>query len=220
MRGKLGVTANLDLGLGSKVRIGDHLVPRQFRVTVTPADDEHAPDREFTFEVRDDGVIACRELTLRSTGHGDDIRRTHLRAIDIRRFGLWGAAVAALDAEWRDDGTVVVEPSDRPVKFAPGGVRDSTPKRRRVDDDLLRRVADLYRADAIDGKPTDAVATALGVPLRTASRYVKAARDRGFLGAASVGKPSVEPAGNDATAIDRYLEAVRNNKAMLEDLTQ
>jgi hypothetical protein len=51
---------------------------------------------------------------------------------------------------------------------------------RSVDDDLLREVGRLYLADK-SGRPVAHVAEALPTGYRNAARYVKRARDRGFL---------------------------------------
>lgn len=56
-----------------------------------------------------------------------------------------------------------------------------------ITDELLREVADVYRAN-VDDRPTIAVAEHFGRQHRTAALYVKKARERGFLGAAAVGK--------------------------------
>ena len=52
--------------------------------------------------------------------------------------------------------------------------------RRRIDDELLRSVARIYRAN-IRHAPTGAVARTFGVRQRMASVYVDRARERGFL---------------------------------------
>ena len=57
----------------------------------------------------------------------------------------------------------------------------------KVTDDLLREVAEVYRAN-VSGKPTEAVANHFDRSHRTATLYIKRARDNGFLGAAIKGK--------------------------------
>lgn len=56
-------------------------------------------------------------------------------------------------------------------------------RRRGITDELLRDVATTYRAN-VDDRPRDAVAERYTVALATAARYIKLARERGFLGPA------------------------------------
>lgn len=64
------------------------------------------------------------------------------------------------------------------------------PRRRNsVTDDHLREVADTYRrALAAGAPPTKEVAERMGASHSTAARWVKMARDKGFLGATSPGR--------------------------------
>ena len=57
----------------------------------------------------------------------------------------------------------------------------------KITDDLLREVADIYRATVFD-KPTETVAEHFDKQHRTAALYIKRARERGFLGPAIKGK--------------------------------
>ena len=59
--------------------------------------------------------------------------------------------------------------------------------RRKVTDEVLRQVADVYRANVND-RPTQAVRERFGMPRSTAALYVRRARDAGHLGAALNGK--------------------------------
>jgi hypothetical protein len=66
--------------------------------------------------------------------------------------------------------------------------RDARAARRvKITDALLREVATVYRANVND-KPTEAVAEHFGRQHRTATHYIKRARERGFLGSAIKGK--------------------------------
>lgn len=60
-------------------------------------------------------------------------------------------------------------------------------RKRKVDDDLLREVAEVYRAN-VDRGPTQAVAERFDKATSTAALYVSLARQHGFLGAAINGK--------------------------------
>jgi hypothetical protein len=68
-----------------------------------------------------------------------------------------------------------------------GSTRAVRSARRKVTDDVLRDVAEVYRRE-IGKNPTEAVADHLGVAMRTAGLYVRRARDAGFLGEALRGK--------------------------------
>ena len=59
--------------------------------------------------------------------------------------------------------------------------------KRKILTDLLRQVADVYRAN-IDHAPTEAVARTFGVRSRMASGYVQRARERGCLPPTKQGK--------------------------------
>ncbi|MDP9394865.1 MAG: hypothetical protein M3Q27_11740 [Actinomycetota bacterium] len=73
-------------------------------------------------------------------------------------------------------------------RFPPEGLAKEGPT-----DRALRWVAHSYRYGlAIQGRPTKAVEEFLGVPRATAGRWVSKARERGFLGAAEVGKAGEE----------------------------
>ncbi|MFS3127484.1 hypothetical protein ACLM5J_03670 [Nocardioides sp. Bht2] len=60
------------------------------------------------------------------------------------------------------------------------GVRKVQQARRRVNDDQLREVARVYKAN-LDGAPTAAVRDHFDTSLRTASNWVKRATERGFI---------------------------------------
>ena len=66
-----------------------------------------------------------------------------------------------------------------PPSTTPG----SRPRRRRraLTDDFLQRIAEQYQAWSDDGRAVSELAEAHGVNRSTASRWVQAARDRGFL---------------------------------------
>ena len=66
--------------------------------------------------------------------------------------------------------------------------RDARASRKvKITDALLREVASVYRANVND-RPTEAVAEHFGRQHRTATQYIKRARERGFLGPAIKGK--------------------------------
>lgn len=186
MRGSLSATHNHGDGL---VKCGDRLLPRRFRVTFTPADNENAPAAVLTFDTSDTGEWSCREVSLSATDHGDAVRRTHLRAMRVGPFGDFGIQSLALQVTAEAAGTIFAEGfadpagTSRVVRQAPAG-------RRRLDDAMLSEVAETYRKYSTSGNPTQEIADHFFVERRTASRYVKATRDRGYLGPATKGKAS------------------------------
>ncbi|MDP1793698.1 MAG: hypothetical protein Q8K63_06125 [Acidimicrobiales bacterium] len=74
---------------------------------------------------------------------------------------------------------------------------------RRMTDEALRYVARMYRVAVITGAPpTKSVGELLGMTPSTASRWVMAARVRGFLGMAEPGRTGEFP---DRRAIEKSL---------------
>ena len=96
-------------------------------------------------------------------------------------FGLYLIDIPAWDELWTDAMRALASEVDRR--------RTSVQRRNRITDELLERVAAVYRRAIDDGKPPkQAVALAESVSKATAGRYVMKARERGFLGATSPGK--------------------------------
>jgi hypothetical protein len=91
-------------------------------------------------------------------------------------------AVAGIDVP---RGSFTLAPlSEDDVRAVDGAVRPRRAGRAiPVDDDGLRRVAELYRTAVMEGcrNPTQRVASANNVSRMTASRWLRRARDRGFL---------------------------------------
>ncbi|HKF88489.1 MAG TPA: hypothetical protein VKB85_10500 [Propionibacteriaceae bacterium] len=64
-------------------------------------------------------------------------------------------------------------------------------RRNTVTDELLRDVARVYRANA-NSTPVEVVRETFGVAYGTAARYIRLARDRGFLPKTSPGKVTAD----------------------------
>lgn len=166
---------------------GGIYLPERFEVSWPSVDG--FPALFMSFAVLD-GVPQCREVRITSSEGGMGVRTADLRAL---RVDDWIETACALIGEHeieRADGIVTTVSTDRAadrlaaVRSVQRARRGS---RRPLTDDLLRRVAEVYRADA-HGRPTQAVADHFGVKHRTAGDYVRSARDKGFLGAAIAGK--------------------------------
>ena len=71
-----------------------------------------------------------------------------------------------------------------------GFLYDLRAGRRHVDAELLRQVADVYRAN-FDRAPAEAVARTFGVKQRMAHEDVRRARERGFLPRTTQGKKKI-----------------------------
>ena len=66
------------------------------------------------------------------------------------------------------------------TRTTPRGAPSALSRQRKVTDELLREVAEVYQSDTL-GAPTLAVEDHFDKPNRTATRWVKLARHRGFL---------------------------------------
>ena len=135
------------------------------------------PDMYVKVEVRD-GSPEVVEFTLASQPDQRDIRRKHLRDIDVEK----------LAAELYNFEVNEAHPDDGPREFANGqGIaRRFVEKHRQprdyriISDSFLQQVAKIYRAN-IQGAPTKAVAKHFQVKDRMASKYVDRARGAGYL---------------------------------------
>jgi len=93
-----------------------------------------------------------------------------------------GAAIAELRRYLADEG------GEDEIRQAKKGIQHArSAARRTVTDELLRQVAEVYRANLKD-RPGEAVRAAFWVHPRTAARYIRAARDKGFLPDTTRGK--------------------------------
>jgi len=167
-------------------------MPRQFSVQVSASDDEaEEPDVELFFEVRD-GVPECRGLHVTATEHGPELRCADW--IGISKDNLLELAVQSLiKHDVLSDGRTALLPLSDISDFGGNPRRGVQEVRRaraarkvKLTDDMLRRVADVYRAHP--RRPTTAVAEHFDKSHRTAAYYVERARQKGFLGAAMKGK--------------------------------
>jgi hypothetical protein len=83
---------------------------------------------------------------------------------------------------WRDEDGIVLptEIGTDQERVIRGYLTDLRTGRRHVNAELLKQVAEVYRAN-FDNAPAEAVARTFWVKPRMAHEYVKRARDRGFL---------------------------------------
>lgn len=172
---------------GPQVRVEDLYLPAEFDMSWPGV--QGGPDLNMRFAVVD-GRPQCREVRAASTEGGREIRTSDVKSIRIDDF-IKAASVLAAE-HWLDTegGVTTTVTTNREVDAAEALqtiTRARKDSRRRVTDDLLRTTAEVYREHA-GATPTKAVAEHFKVKHRTAGDYVKAARAKGFLGAAIKGK--------------------------------
>lgn len=149
---------------------GGARLPRQFEVMTRP--EAEGPLHTATFAVIDGRPKCIGAGAFMWRPEDREIQTTDLRAVRIG--DMLDHAAEALTA--RDEpfgwttGPDVRGTAQRTVRNA----------RRRVNDDLLRQVAAIYEAN-LDGAPVAEVEAEFGVSRRTASLYVKKARDAGYI---------------------------------------
>lgn len=164
------------------------------KLTIIRAAEGDEPEVSADVEVGADGIPECKEVRITTVGAGRAVRARDLRAVKLDGLldtGYGMAALRSTPSPFRDgprsDGELdwVSGTTARQSRAAFSAARNR--KKRSVDDDLLREVAEVYRAN-LDRSPTRAVAERFGKAPSTAARYVQSARERGFLGAAINGK--------------------------------
>jgi hypothetical protein len=148
-------------------------VPRT--VYVEFSRDQDAVVRLMRIEVRE-GIPGCVELIFRAGPYGRSLRPADLAGIDLDG---WVEDVLC-ECTWHigADGGWVSRPGTVEGRTAIHAAAQPT-VRRSITPELLREVADIYRAN-IDGKPIEAVCSALGLEYRTAARYVELCRKDEF----------------------------------------
>jgi hypothetical protein len=146
------------------------------------AEDGHdGPDRFCRVELRDD-IPRLVELTYSAAESQTEVRQKHLRDTNIA--DLIDVLYGMLVIEIRDGEAVLNlgelgSRQDVEIRNFLADTRMGKGKRR-ITDELLRQVAEVYRAN-IDNAPTEAVARTFGQRTRQASTYVQKARERGYL---------------------------------------
>jgi len=212
----VGGWAEFDGDHDSFVQVGDRAVPQRIDALFEGTADK-GPTAHMTIEMRR-GAPHCTELTIRAHPEGREVRGADLRAFRLEGAVNDVAALASVDVVTADDGSTVFSRSlNRALQAAaPGEVVNATfsewlrmnadeggeqefaqasktikearsGSRRRLTDELLKQVAEIYRANLND-RPGEAVQAAYWVCPRQAARYIRAARDKGFLPPTTQGK--------------------------------
>lgn len=145
------------------------------------------PDMFVKVAVRD-GSPQVVELSFISQRGQSEVRPKHVRDLDLEQLAKDLYAFEVVDADL-DDGTAVWERANLAADKFIG--RQRLPRDyRRIDDALLREVAEVYRAN-FSSAPTQAVAKHFGVKDRMAATYVKKARDRNLMSQTKQGKKQI-----------------------------
>lgn len=165
------------------VEVGDHLVPRVIDVVFAGADGQ--PRLEMRID-SSSGVPQCRELHLVAAEGGREVRPTDLRLVTTE---VWKETIVPLFMDpitQRGPGGAVTAVSYAPdtnadhYKRAKAALRQAKrADRRKVTPELLRRVAEVYAQNEL--RPAEAVRDAFVVSGRTAYRYIRLAREQGYL---------------------------------------
>jgi hypothetical protein len=150
------------------------------------------PDFRCRIELRDE-VPRLVELGWRANENQNEIRQKHLRAAEIADLvnTVYRSQVFEVRDVWRDKpGMAIPTISDEQNRIIRNLVHDMRAGRRHVNTEMLRQVAEVYRAN-FDEAPAEAVARTFGVKQRMAHEYVRRARERGFLPPTTQGKKRV-----------------------------
>lgn len=151
------------------------------------------PDFHCRVELRDD-VPRVVEFGWCARENQSEIRQKHLRAAEVSTITNWvyGLFVVELHDVRRDNPGIVIRAKlgTEQERVIHGLLQDLRAGRRHVNAELLRQVAEVYRAN-FDKAPAEAVARTFGVKPRMAHEYVRRARERGFLPPTTQGKKKI-----------------------------
>lgn len=181
------MTISVSYDFGPLSRIGPQTgLPSAFYVKYEEGD---RPTVELEIEVLN-GVPVCQAIHVRRMA-GPSLSGTELRRVPLTDVIERACRDVALRlVEVLPDGSAAWEPPQGDAVLERAVARDviKARQRRKITDALLRDVARIYREQLESGQPTQEVAAAYGVSKAQAARYVRQARDRGFLGATTQGK--------------------------------
>ncbi len=170
--------------------VGERRVPKWIELNTTGG---AGPDMRVRAEIRG-GSPEIVELGWKVRPGEREIRQKDLRGIDITKLAIDLYATCFEERHPFPKGPDGDFPSDdqldewaAKVRKSRQAARNFVDRQRRprehraINDDLLRSVAVVYRANVSKRAPTQAVAKHFGVGNRMASTYVQKARERGLL---------------------------------------
>lgn len=159
------------------------------------------PSVTLRIRMRDDGKPVCTSITVAAGESPKGISTGLLRDVPVRRIVAEAVASASAIAYRGADGKIYLRSPDWDEResFVREGPRRLTAPI--ASDDLLRRVAEVYRANPdAPAKAVHRLASLYGASPATGGRYIRAARDRKdpatgepFLGKAIPCKPGELP---------------------------
>lgn len=177
LRNQQGLKVGHAVGSGPQVIVGDRAILNSVIEATLPG-----ADGQPRLEVRvdsSDGVPRVTRLELVAVDGGREVRATDLRAIKVEDLVEAIVSACMLPAERTDEGMVILDRDVEPRSNVARLRIARRNERRKVTDELLQRVAAVYRAEP--DRPVLEVQRVLGVSRSTAFRYVQVARERGFL---------------------------------------
>jgi hypothetical protein len=170
--------------------VGERRVPKWVEMDTTGG---AGPDMHVRAEIRG-GSPEVVELGWKVRPGEREIRQKDLRGIDITKLAIDLYADCFQERHPFPKGPDGEFPTDEQLDEWAAKVRKSRQaarnfvdrqrrprEHRAINDDLLRSVAEVYRANVNKRAPTQAVAKHFGVGNRMASTYVQKARERGLL---------------------------------------
>lgn len=153
-----------------------------FRAIATPDEGERRPGMEIYWEVID-GVPRCREVRFIRSPHGREVLRSDFEGLHLETW-LEDVTTAMLrQPKWSQgsDGSWSYTHDDSrntELRRLVRGARRAASNRGPNDDQLQAAAATYISADRA---PTQAVAEQFGIAHRTASLWIKRAREKGYL---------------------------------------
>ncbi len=164
-------------------RIGKAALPSPFTARFE-FEDDHTVELDIAVEAE---TPICEAIRIERNPARPSLTGAELRRLPLRSWVTMATAQAAQTPSTEHKGASSPA-SEEDTKQLWGQVEQRV-RRRTITDDFLREIAAAYRLHR-DHNPRDAVADQFTVSLSTAARYVKLARERGFLGKApGPGKP-------------------------------
>ena len=158
-------------------RLGDVLLPSPFTARFEFPDD-HAVELDVV--VKDDAPV-CDGIRIQRHPERPSLTGGELRRLPVRDWVNFAVGHVALTRrETETEGQTAWGPAAEDESVSIARAVDKRPRRRTITDELLADVARVYRS-SIDAQPREAVSDTFGVSPSMASRYIKLAREKGFL---------------------------------------
>jgi hypothetical protein len=174
--GRFSVSRSLGPGSGF-VRSGDLVLPERMTARL-----EYPEDHTIEVDVVViDGAPVCDAIRVVRHPDRPSLRGAELRLVPVDDLIAMACAEVAMRVESTGRGNVratLVPDPELPETF--GRFRRGQ-RRNAITDALLQDVARTWREGKSTGAPAEHVREAFGVSPRTAARYIRLARERGFL---------------------------------------